>query len=151
MAYDTKWYKYDPWRSVIEANQKVLNNLPEGLHWTGNFAYRFREQTYASSDPWGDGDDYYFHTQLELQSFAINRVTPCGIRIFVRNYAFEGRKGWSTRFVNLEANKKFALPTIPEAIESYIARKERQARIYENKAATALEMIASIKPGEFSL
>ena len=119
----------------------VLSTLPRGVDWTGNFAYRFREQRYASSDPWGDGDTYEIYTQIELQSFAIKKVTPCGITIYIRaNFA------WTTRFVNLEANKKFALPTIPEAIESYIARKERQARIYEAKAATAREMIGAIRP-----
>lgn len=129
---------------MIEANTRVLKSIPSGLHWTGDFAYRFREQTYASSDPWGDSDDYTFSTRIELQSFAINRVTPCGIRIWVRNPGFSGREAWTTRFVNLEANKKFALPTIPEAIDSYAARKERQARIYEAKASTARAMMAQI-------
>ena len=139
MAYDTAWNKYDPWRSLVEANNRVLRNLPKDIDWTGNFAYRFREQRYASSDPWGDGDTYSIYTQIELQSFAIKKVTPCGIRIWV-----QADSGWTTRFVNLEVNKKFALPTIPEAIDSYVARKERQARIYEAKASTARKMMAQI-------
>ncbi len=55
------------------------------------------------------------------------RHTPCGVQL-----------DWGpdeTRFVLESAHKRFACPTIEEARVSFLARKKKQLRIYEHRAA----------------
>lgn len=52
-----------------------------------------------------------------------------------------GRYGRPDRFVRRDANKRFACPTMEEAKESFIARKKRQASIYEARLKSAHKAI----------
>ena len=110
------------------------------------FLYRIEDKTYASVNPykyeWGNDDEYDFYTQLNLHAYIIRSVTPCGWTIKADN-------GNGYRFISKTTNKQFALPSIEQAVESYIARKKKQAAIYEaraQKARMCIEM-ASAKPG----
>lgn len=53
-----------------------------------------------------------------------------------------------TRFVLLESRKRFACPTKEEALESFIARKEKQISIYNSKLKRAKE---SLEIGKYKL
>jgi hypothetical protein len=74
---------------------------------------------------------------VEIEAFVILSHTPKGFWIKLPK-AFQPS---GKRFVLTAANKRYALPTVAEAVESYIARKERQARIYEGKAMRARRCI----------
>lgn len=105
-----------------------------------NVAYRFEDQRYSVADE--DGDHCYTRHTVKLLVYPLLKRTKCGIWIGL-NYAhyptqprphdlfnFLAPPGPRTRFVNLQANKKFALPTVEEAYTSYLARKNRQISIY---------------------
>lgn len=142
MAYQTKWEPYNPERSVAKAEHAATWGAK--VPWIGQFAYRFMDQSYSALvDPY-ESDDYYSYTVVELQAFLIKKETPYGIVIWENTGA--GFTKARTRFVNLDATKTFALPTIEDAIESYVARKERQARIYEARAKKARAMQAIMDP-----
>jgi hypothetical protein len=62
---------------------------------------------------------------LEMCWWTVKRRTPCGARLV------------GGKFVNLNANKKWACNTQNEALESFIAKKARQIRILSNNLARA--------------
>lgn len=70
-------------------------------------------------------DDYEFirnpsTTRIGLREYHVIRTTPKGAWIDCNG---------GTKFVNLNARKKFACRTKEDAIESFIARKTKQKRI----------------------
>ena len=70
--------------------------------------------------------------RVYLHQFQVIRVTPKGVWI----------DGWfSKRFVLNEARKRYALPTKDEALQSFLARKERQASIYQTRVSRADQAI----------
>lgn len=76
---------------------------------------------------------------VSLEKYRILSYTKCGVWI---SYAF--RK----KFVNLERVKKFACKTVEDAIDSYIARKKAQVRIYSARlkdAESALNIAKNMK------
>lgn len=96
------------------------------------YFYRVEETTYSAGvDEWGDalpGGP----TRPNLYLFEVLKYTRCGAWLDVYG---------ERKFVNLQRNKRFALPTTEEAIASYKARKKRQIEIYAariNKIKEAL-------------
>lgn len=87
-----------------------------------DYFYRVEETTYsAGCDEFGDplpGGP----TMTNLHAYEVIKRTPCGAWIAAGD---TGRK-----FVLLTANKRYAVPTVEEAIESFKARKKRQKAIY---------------------
>ena len=96
------------------------------------FWYRYVDQRWSVTI---DPEREIYGTRLEvcLRKYEVLRHTEKGVWI----------KDWdgSERFVLKEARKRFACPTQKEAIESYIARKDRQIRIY----STRLDQAKSFK------
>ena len=85
--------------------------------------------------------ELYGTTKPELQVYwyPVTKRTPCGAWI-------EGR------FVNLQANKRFACNTIEEAVESFVARRQRQIRILKKKLQYAEDDLNLTRPSAgFSL
>ena len=78
--------------------------------------------------------------QVEIQAFQVRNWTKCGAQIYVNGFS-------ETRFVNLEATKQFACKTVEEAVESFVARKTKQARIYRARADKA-DLAISLAKGE---
>ncbi len=116
------------------------------------YFYRFEDQRYSVSDE--DGDHAYTSYAVECLVFPVIKYTKCGAWI---SYAYRHypslpstERDWSglhlsgKRFVNLEANKKFALPTIEEAVISYRARKTRQRLIYEARIRGVTEHLEAL-------
>lgn len=138
MAYGVRWEWHRDMECQFEALARVREDAPYG------YLYRFEDCSYATMRNAYDGDDEWVSTGpiLELEAFAIRSVTPQGFTIHASN-----GHGW--RFISHLTRKKFALPTIEAALESYIARKEKQASIYENKAKQARQMIAAAQLGGF--
>ncbi len=102
--------------------------------------YRYEETKYAApldehENPCGNGSIVVY-----LYRYRIIKRTPKGCWIDL----------WGDkRFVRNEGRKRYALPTIKEAKESFIARKLAQIRIYRtriNIAQSALAAIAATSP-----
>jgi hypothetical protein len=98
--------------------------------------YRITETTYsAGCDDWGDpipGGP----TRTNLSKYKVLRRTPKGAWIEDLGGLFSDR-----RFVLLSARKRFAAPTVEEAIESYKARKARQIKILNGQIRRAEEAL----------
>lgn len=91
--------------------------------------YRYEDRVYAviidaDAELYGVSDP-----RLELREFTVIKETPAGAWL---------QEAWGgKRWVKREARKRFACPTKIEALESFIARKERQRAIYAAKARRA--------------
>lgn len=86
------------------------------------YFYRVEETTYSAGvDEYGDPLPYRGQTRTNLYAFKVLKRTRCGAWIDLYG---------ERKFVNLERYKRFALPTVEEAVESYKARKKRQIGIY---------------------
>ena len=116
------------------------------------YFYRFEDQSYSVAGEYGD--HAYTSHRVKCLVFPVIKYTKCGAWI---SYAYRHypslpstERDWSglnlsgKRFVNLEANKKFALPTIEEAITSYKARKARQRLIYEARIRAVDEYLGAL-------
>ena len=87
--------------------------------------FRYDDVTYAApldefERPMGRG-----RVAVELTQYEVESVTKHGVWL---------RVGYTTRFCKNEAHKRFACPTQEEAMESFIARKQRQLRILTAQA-----------------
>jgi hypothetical protein len=108
----------------------------------GDIWYRYDDVLYAPPvDEFGDchGPSTL---KVELSTFMVVKVTPKGVQLAATD------SGWvcsDRRFVADHWRKRFAAPTKEAAKASFIARKERQASIYEARAARARRAIAKIK------
>ncbi len=108
-------------------------------------AYRFEDRAYSVADEYGE--HAYTSRRVELLVYPLIKRTNCGIWIWLdyslypnRPLVYNPEKNYHTcfkRFVNLQANKRYALPTIEEALDSYIARKNREVAIYQARAKAA--------------
>ena len=85
--------------------------------------WRLEARSYSRIED-ADAELYSSYTVLEMYWFAVMRRTPKGCWIL----ADQG-----DRFVRLDARKRFATPTIKEAVESFIARQRRRERIYTHR------------------
>jgi hypothetical protein len=100
--------------------------------------YRVVDGRYAGSvdecgDPMGDGGAY-----VRVDEYPVLRHTPKGVWL-----EHAGRYG-QHRFVLRVANKRWACPTKEEAMESFRARKQRQAKILRAQLAHVKEALALI-------
>lgn len=134
MAYQTRWVSSRQEQCIEDAEKRVLK-LFNGAPFFG-FAYRFDEVTYA-----GPLDEYDMPTPgshvVELEAFVITKVTPKGFWV--------NRAGICRgRFILIDARKKYAHQTIPDAKESFLARKRRQIAIYQAKITKAEDAICML-------
>lgn len=132
MAYGVKWDASTQKKCIATAEQRAL--WP-GIVWGLGFVYRFEDVSYSYCvDP--DAEIYSSYLQVEIEAYAIQRKTSCGVWIVNR----AGGK----RFINMQANKRYALLTVEDAIASFKARKLKQISIYRHKilkAETAIELL----------
>lgn len=131
MAYGVKFRPHEVDTCRIEAERRAG---PCDL----GYLYRLSDVGYSISDEYGD--HAYTDTCVELDAYPIHKVTPCG-------HTLEHYSGARRRFVSSQTDKRFALPTIEDAVENFIRRKTRQAQIYERRANTArrcIEMVTDL-------
>jgi hypothetical protein len=97
----------------------------------GDIWYRIEDfRTAGPADEYGE-PTYTSAPEIRLHEYVVRQVTPKGVRICwkLNNYV----DGGHYRFVLLNARKRFACPTIKEALESFLARKKRQCGILQNQ------------------
>ncbi len=109
--------------------------------------YRYEDKTYAggiNEDGDWDGDVIL---KVELRAFVVLRRTKYGVWLALTfgNYKTGDFIGTGRRFVLNRSVKRFACPTVEQAVTSFIARKRRQASIYDKRGAKALAAIEIIK------
>lgn len=103
----------------------------------GTTWFRLEDRSYSIADEYGE--HYATSYDVAVLTFVVVKRTPKGVQL---------RQYWGTqpepsqikgpcRFVLDAANKRFACPSLPEAIESYLARKDKQIRIYSNRIKVA--------------
>jgi GR25 family glycosyltransferase involved in LPS biosynthesis len=97
-------------------------------HKNIEWLYRYREE--QVEEFWNDQpSEAALSMRLYLHTYRVLKHTPCGCWIDLR---MNMRK-----FINLTANKKWACPTLEEAMESFMARKKRQVHILRNQLLRA--------------
>lgn len=89
-------------------------------------AYRYEDRLYSVTLD-ADREEFGSRVDLALLEFPVIKHTPCGFWIDVDFFAQE------KKFVRTTANKRYACLTLQEAIDSFLARKRRQHRIYAAK------------------
>lgn len=129
MAYGADWnpsrYNFDA-DKVREQAERQAGGAPLGV------LYRFDDVSYASSNE--DGDYSTSSEHVELTAYPIHKLT-------FKGWTLESYSGSRRRWVSGFTSKRFALPTVEEAMKSFIKRKTRQAQIYESRAKRARRMI----------
>lgn len=103
-------------------------------------AFRVVDVTYSVTVD-ADRDEYDTDTRLELIAFPITKRTERGFRIRLGG----GDDAPVTTWVAFRHRKQWASLTPEAAMESYIARREKQARIYEGKANRARYLAADAR------
>lgn len=112
--------------------------------------YRAEESTVGTGyvDEYGDwhrtGDSSVL---IRIHELEVLKRTPKGVWLKHESYGYNGTVASDRRFVLNECRKRFACPTIKEALDSFVARKERQAEIYEARARTARRAIKLARTG----
>lgn len=100
-------------------------------------------------------DDSFYKWTGELrpegglpEKYQVVSVTPRGVWVVAKWYAFsENLTNKYKRFINLEKVKKFAHPTVEEALESFKRRKMRQLDILEVQTNRCKEILEALNAG----
>ena len=96
--------------------------------------YRYEAVEYATLSYDGDFVSSPVPTpKLELRTFNLWKETPKGYWIGYGNFYDDTKLRGHGSWVSKTAKNRFAYPTKKEAIESFIKRKESQARILSRK------------------
>ena len=101
----------------------------------GDSWWRYVDKAYSVADEWGE--HAYSTYQVGEEELKVIKVTPCGVWLAytwsIRMTPNDLHAGMSKMLVLDHWTKKFACPTKKLALESYIAKKLRQERIYKAK------------------
>ena len=97
----------------------------------GDTWYRYESRRYGIANEWDEVVSTY--VQLQLSELTVKKVTPKGVWVSAGNIC-------TPRFVLTAANKRYALPTKEEALESLLARKARHIRILESQTKEARDV-----------
>lgn len=100
------------------------------------FLYRFDGVRYSAGvDEWGDPLPYKGRREIRCSAYPIIKRTMKGAWIYTYD-------GGGKKFVNLTARKQFACLTKQLALESFIARKQRQIKILNSQLDDAKTFLA---------
>lgn len=99
---------------------------------------------------WYRADDIQYAGPLNEYDEPTGSPGPVRVRVFEIRVHHHTRcgvvlceySGLRRRFVNRSTNKRWACPTKEEALRSLIARRKRQAEIYEARAKQARRMLS---------
>lgn len=103
----------------------------------GDTWYRLEDHLYSAGVDEFDNPLGPPQLQVNINKFTVAKVTPKGVWL---------DRGWmGKRFVLSGTRRKYACPTLELALESFLARKQRQARIYQARADSAREAMEIAK------
>lgn len=102
---------------------------------TSQIAYRFIDNLYSNGCD-EDGYSYGSFVKVYLHEYYVLKHTPKGF--WIDNYG-------TKRFVLNGARKKFAHLNIHDAKASFIARKQRQYKIYSAKIQRVMKALKDIE------
>jgi hypothetical protein len=92
--------------------------------------YRYEATHYAApADEFGESRGFG-STSIVLHEYEVARTTPKGVWLRIGFYGDFAALDAHERFVLTSARKRFACPTKREAMDSFIARKKKEIRIY---------------------
>jgi hypothetical protein len=94
--------------------------------------YRYEERR------WSQGEGFRPRLEVALVEFDVVKRTPRGVWVVYRGMTI-GR-----RFVLDGARRRYACPTKEEAMESFVARKRKQAKIYETRLGDTRAVLAMV-------
>lgn len=118
-------------KAAEDARTRASRWYPDDREYHG-WAYRVVDNDYSYIVD-AEREEYGVETKLEIVAFPIIKATGTGFRI--RRGGTEEQP--ETRWVSDSWNKQWASRTPEEAVRSLIARRKRQARIYESRAKKA--------------
>mgnify|MGYP006961681578 CR=1 FL=1 len=107
-------------------------------------AWRITERVYSVIID-AEREEYGSRVDIEAVYYEILKETPCGIWIQCPVTDEFGLTGSGKKFINLKLRKKYACLTIPDALDSFLARKRRQRSIYQARVNTAHDLIKRAK------
>ena len=106
--------------------------------------YRFEDFRTAYWNPWDEDAHGPSSCAIRLMEFKVVKTTPKGVWLS-RKSGLDDFTDSYKRFVRRDAVKRYACPTIQEAKESFIARKERQVGILSAQKKHAKQAIVLIQ------
>ena len=95
------------------------------------YLYRYTNMQFGSED------SRFCEIKLILSKYRVIKTTRCGKWITSSDYLTYADQYVDKKFVNMEAKKRFACPTEKEALQSFIARKNRQISILSHQLDVA--------------
>lgn len=100
------------------------------------YLYRLHDFRYAS--PLNEYDELIGNgrASYRIDRFRVSKVTPQGYWAMVHGHP---------RWIKMTATKRFACPTIEEAVESFLARKRRQRTILNSQLSHVEEVTKLVK------
>lgn len=115
--------------------------IREGETTGARVYYRYEERIFGSMDEFNQKINVE-SGRLILHHFSVIKETPCGV--WIKLYS-DNINGICKKFILTNARKKYACPTIEEARESFMARKQRQIIIYKQKLERARIALSLMK------
>lgn len=114
----------------VSYNPSFIRNVEQAQRWAETYPlgayYRLVEVSYSSC-----------RVEIQVGAYEVLKHTPTGTRI----NDYRSRASGKGRLISRNWHKQWACPSIDEAIKSFVARKERQIRIYKARIATAEEAL----------
>ncbi len=103
--------------------------------------YRYEDRAYTAYyvSEFGDDCDLPSIIKINLRTFTVVKTTPKGVWL----------NTYPPRFVLRSSFKRFACPTLVEAKESFIARKNKQIVIHKHAVYRAKKALALINGDTF--
>ena len=107
--------------------------MVKGVVMIPEYLYRYEDHEYAN-----------IGVRVEMRKFRVIKETPCGywVKLFE---SFD-----DTKWVSKTAKKRFAYPTMSQALTSFKARKRRQIEILQAQIDRARSALGHVDPdGEY--
>jgi len=133
-VYETPIFEHEHEHDALA--KAAAQAVERATRFTGDYglghAFRVIDASYSYIVD-ADREEYGTRTQLEIVAFPVTKRTGAGFRIRLGGWDHAPETTW----VAFNRTKRFACLTPAEALESYVARRQRQASIYEARANTA--------------
>lgn len=104
--------------------------------------YRYEERIFGTMNEY-DPELHLESGRLDILHFPVMKETPCGV--WIKIPWIDSMNGKGKKFILTNARKKYACPTIEDARESFMARKQRQIMILKGQLERARLALSLMK------